>query len=87
MDLRMSPTEQWLAGGFSINDHEINQTENTGPIEIEVNNYLDMTPFGNWIQKIPSFNSSATDDEKTGISKSLLAIYFVLKRYFSSQFA
>ena len=52
----MSPTEQWLAGGFSINDHEINQTENTGPIEIEVNNYLDMTPFGNWIQKIPSFN-------------------------------
>ena len=59
----MSPEKKWLAGGFPINDHEI---ENTGPKEVSSTNYVDMSPLGNWIHNIPSFASNATNEEKSG---------------------
>ena len=62
MDLKMSPDKKWLAGGFPVNDHEI---ENTGPKEVTPTNYVDMSPLGNWIHNIPTFASNATEDKQS----------------------
>ena len=62
MDLRMSPDQKWWAGGFPLNDYEI---ENIGPIEVPFADYMDMTPLGEWMQ-LPTFPSNATEEDKLG---------------------
>ena len=64
MDVRRSPSNKWLADGFPINDHEI---ENPGSKEVAFNDYIDMSPLGDWLRNIPTFASNATDEDKSGI--------------------
>ena len=63
MDLKMSSDQKWLAGGFPVNDHEI---EIINPKEVSPTNYVDMSPLGNWMHNIPTFASNSTDDKKSG---------------------
>ena len=63
MDLKMSSDQKWLAGGFPVNDHEL---DNTYPKEVSPTNYVDMSPLGNWVHNIPTFASNATNAEKSG---------------------
>ena len=60
----MSPNAKWLAGGFALNDVQI---ETPAAKEIRLSDYSDMSPLGNWIPEIPTFNSSATEKDKSGI--------------------
>ena len=64
VDLKMSSNEKWLEGGFALNDDQI---ETPAAKEIRLSDYTDMSPLGNWIPEIPTFNSSATEQEKSGI--------------------
>ena len=63
MDLRKNSKQMWLAGGFPMNDHEL---QNSGPKEVHSTDYVDMTPLGNKLEFSPSFASNATDEEKSG---------------------
>ena len=63
MDLRKTSDQNWLHGGFFINDHEIT---NTGPIEVSTTDYIDMSPFGNTLQFSPDFGLNRTEEEKSG---------------------
>ena len=73
MDVKRSPTNKWLAGGFPINDHEIETPE---PKEVASDNYVDMSPLGDWVRNIPTFASNATDEDKTGIARYTLNVHF-----------
>ena len=73
MDVKRSPSNKWLAGGFPINDHEI---ENPGPKEVTSNNYIDMSPLGDWVQNVPTFASNATDEDKSGIVRYIQNLHY-----------
>ena len=60
----MSSDEKWLAGGFHLNDLQI---EVPPAAEIKTSDYTDMSPLGNWKPDIPTFASNATEQEKSGI--------------------
>ena len=66
----MSSNEKWLEGGFALNDDQI---ETPAAKEIRLSDYTDMSPLGNWIPEIPTFNSSATEQDKSGI----LIIFYI----------
>ena len=68
LDMKMS-NNKWLAGGFPINDHEI---ENPGPKEVDPDSYVDLSPLGDWVRNVPTFASNATDDDKSGIVKRMI---------------
>ena len=65
MDIKQSPNSTCFAGGFPVNDNEM---ENPGPRAISPNNYVDLSPLGNWVHHVPNFPSNATDEEKSGLS-------------------
>ena len=60
----MSYDEKWLAGGFILNDHEI---ESSAADEIKPSDYTDMRPLGNWIVEIPDLAPIGSELEKSGI--------------------
>ena len=62
-DLRLSPNQTWLVGGFELNDREIKVPP---AHEISTTDYKDMSPFGNWQPNIPVFTASSTDNDTLG---------------------
>ena len=63
-DLKLSPDQKWMAGGYGPSDHDI---EALPAEEVLPEDYKDMSPMGIWMPNIPAFNDSATDDDKLGI--------------------
>ena len=60
---------RWLAGGFPINDHEIDALD---PKEVDPDSYVDLSPLGDWVRNVPTFASNATEDDKSGIVKRMI---------------
>ena len=63
MDLKQDWNQNWLSGGFYINDHEI---QNSGATQIAPSEYMDMSVLRNTLETTSHLTVNTTDDENIG---------------------